>query len=198
MLRGFVAALLLFLSACSTIKPWPPEVGEPYPDLELFDESGTPVRLSELRGNVLLVEPIRMACSACQSFTGSQRWGPFGAVLPQAGLVSLEQLLDNNAPGVKTTKRGLQVVQIVFFNMDGQPPRPADLRAWSKHFHLHERNILVLGANKEAADQTARMIIPGFQLVDKEFVLRADATGSSPEQDLNDELLPLIPHLITE
>jgi len=187
----------LLLSACAPVHPWPPETRENYPDLETFDASGSPVKLSELKSKVLLIEPIRMACSACQSFAGSGRWGPYGAVLPQAGLPDVETLLSTHAKGAQRSG-DFQIVQIIFFNFSDAPPTPADLRDWDKHFHLHQRNILVLGARQSLADNTARSIIPGFQLVDKKFVLRADSTGSSPRQDLTRELLPMIPKLLAE
>lgn len=39
---------------------WPPVSGEAYPDLELQDFRGRAVKLSSLRGKVLLIEPIGM------------------------------------------------------------------------------------------------------------------------------------------
>jgi len=39
---------------------WPPEVGQPYPELALRGLDGEVVRLSDHRGKVLLVEPIGM------------------------------------------------------------------------------------------------------------------------------------------
>ena len=201
--RRFLAVLILFfatactLSSCAPVHPWPPETREVYPDLEMFDGSGAPVKLSELKSKVLLIQPVRMVCSACQSFSGSGQWGPFGAVLPQAGLPSIETLLDTHAHGVQRNA-DFQIVQIIFFNFSDAPPTPADIREWDKHFHLHQRNILVLGARKPIADNTARSLIPGFQLVDKNFVLRADSTGSTPRQDLTHELLPMIPKLLAD
>jgi cytochrome oxidase Cu insertion factor (SCO1/SenC/PrrC family) len=39
---------------------WPPTAGERYPDLELLDFRGAPVRLSDFEGRVLLIEPVGM------------------------------------------------------------------------------------------------------------------------------------------
>jgi hypothetical protein len=41
-------------------------------------------------------------------------------------------------------------------------------------------------------------MIPGFQLIDADFVLRFDASGHHPKHDLWRELLPAVPSLIDE
>jgi cytochrome oxidase Cu insertion factor (SCO1/SenC/PrrC family) len=41
---------------------WPPKLNEPYPDLHLIDQTGSPTRLSDFKGKVILVEPIGMPC----------------------------------------------------------------------------------------------------------------------------------------
>jgi hypothetical protein len=41
-------------------------------------------------------------------------------------------------------------------------------------------------------------MIPGFQLIDRDFVLRYDASGHRPRHDLWRELMPAIPRLIAE
>ena len=40
--------------------PWPPRVGEAYPDLRLVDQTGRTTSLSSFKGHVLLVEMIGM------------------------------------------------------------------------------------------------------------------------------------------
>lgn len=201
-LSSRIALLLVVLSViagsmgCTAVHPWPPVKDEAYPDLRLFDESGATVQLSELKGTVLLIEPIRMGCPACQAFSGAHQYGSFGAVMPQAGVEPLEPLLGRHVPGLAPTTRGFQVVQIVFYGLNGGAPSPAELRAWTRHFHLKERNVLVLGAPAEIADIYARQLIPGFQLVDDAFVLRASATGTQGGAVLSSELLPMIPTLL--
>ena len=41
-------------------------------------------------------------------------------------------------------------------------------------------------------------MIPGFQLIDREFVLRYDGTGHRPRHDIWRELMPAIPSLLAE
>jgi hypothetical protein len=66
-LRGLAVAGLFALSSCGGGAPtgtlsfsWPPKCGERYPDLELLDHRGAPVRLSTYAGKLLLIEPIGM------------------------------------------------------------------------------------------------------------------------------------------
>lgn len=51
-----------WVDATSTSLPfaWPPKVGERFPDLELQNDRGENVRLSDLAGKTLLIEPIGM------------------------------------------------------------------------------------------------------------------------------------------
>lgn len=199
LLKSVCGAVLFAFVACSSpVHPWPPQTLETYPDLELFDESGSTVRLSDFHGRVLLLEPVRMACPASQSFNGAQNWGSFGAVLPQAGVPELEKLLHVYAGSSLGKTSDLRVIEIIYFNMENAPPSPADLREWNKHFHLHERNIIVLGAPARLVDEDAKGMVPGFQLVDRNFILRADATGSSPRADLYKDLFPQIPKLLRQ
>jgi cytochrome oxidase Cu insertion factor (SCO1/SenC/PrrC family) len=39
---------------------WPPQLGQPYPDLELVDQTGQKTRLSSFKGKVILIEPVGM------------------------------------------------------------------------------------------------------------------------------------------
>jgi len=119
-------------------------------------------------------------------------------VLPQAGVPELESLLRSYSQTNLNTTSDLRVIEIIYFNMSNMPPSPSDIREWTRHFHLHERNILVLGAPAELVDEDAKSLIPGFQLLDRNLVLIADSTGSSPKADLYKGLLPRIPQLLRE
>ena len=69
---------------------WPPKLNEPYPDLHLVDQTGSPTRLSDYKGKVILVEPIGIPCPACQAFCGGNMVGGFQGVQPQPGLPSIQ------------------------------------------------------------------------------------------------------------
>ena len=47
-------------------------------------------------------------------------------------------------------------------------------------------------------NQASYAMVPGFQLVDRTFVLRWDATGHNPRHSLYRELLPAIPEILGE
>ena len=184
----------LFLSACSALSIQKQEIGQPYPDLSLYDESGAEVHLSTLKGKVLLIEPIAMGCSACQAFSGAHEYGAYGTVLPQPGLQCVQRLLGQYAGGVSLKDENVQFIQIVFLNFSLQSPTPQELSRWAKHFHLPQQRVLVLGA-PSSLSTWGKTLIPGFQLIDKDFILRADSTGAVPKTNLYDELLPLLPVL---
>lgn len=197
LLRAAVAFACLLLGGCARSGYQTPREGAQYPALELFDASGSPVRLKELEGNVLLIVPLRMNCSASQALAGAQRYGTFGAVMPQPGLPDMESLLTQSRAGLSPFTPGFQVVHLMFFDMSGGSPSPESLRAWDRHFHLHERGIILVGAGPDISDGPLRAAVPGFQLVDPQYVLRAEATGRTAG-DLQTRLLPMIPALLRE
>ena len=169
---------------------FPPIVGKRYPNLQLFDSSGRIVSLASLRGRPLLIEPIGMNCAACQAFSGGGRYGGFGGVTPQAGLPSFDELLAKYAR-VQFSNSDILLVQIIFYNSKMQAPTPADIRAWERHFRLRRSNIKVLGATEDVR-RAAQSLIPGFQLIDRNFMLKLDATGHRPTHDLYRDLLPAL------
>ena len=176
---------------------WPPRAGEPYPDLQLTDLDGQPVRLSRYRGRVLIIEPIGMPCKACQAFAGGHEIGGFGGVRPQPGLKSLEQCFDDFAGGASLSDDRLIFIQVLCYGPSARrPPTLAEARQWAEHFRLSSSpNQVVLVAPRDLLSSETKRMIPGFQLVDHDFVLRCDA-GNPPRQDLYRELLPMVPQLL--
>lgn len=178
---------------------WPPRVGEPYPDLELIDQTGQLVRLSSFKGSVLLIEPVGMTCPACQSFAGAHRLGPYEGIAPQGGLPSIEELLPQYARGVSLSDDRIVFVQLLLYSMTMDAPTPEDARKWAQHFRVDRaKNHIVLAGTKEFIGQASYDMIPGFQLVDRNFILQVDATGHRPRHNLFTELLPAIPRLLEE
>ncbi|HUM17565.1 MAG TPA: hypothetical protein VL086_17875 [Candidatus Nitrosotalea sp.] len=178
---------------------WPPRVGEPYPDLELVDQTGQLVRLSSLKGSVLLIEPVGMNCPACQSFAGAHRLGPYEGIQPQGGLPSIEELVPQYARGVSLSDERIVYVQLLLYSMTMEAPTPEDARKWAQHFRADRaKNQIVLAGTKEFIGQASYDMIPGFQLVDRNFILQVDATGHRPQHNLFTQLLPAIPRLLEE
>lgn len=178
---------------------WPPRVGEPYPDLELVDQTGKLVRLSSFKGSVLLIEPVGMNCPACQSFAGAHRVGSYEGIQPQGGLPSIEELVPQYARGVSLSDDRIVYVQLLLYSMTMGAPTSEDARKWAQHFRADRaRNHIVLAGTQEFIGQASYDMIPGFQLVDRNFILQVDATGHRPRHNLFTQLLPAIPRLLEE
>jgi hypothetical protein len=181
----------------AALTDWPPRVGQPYPDLELHDQHGSPVRLSTLRGRVLLIEPIGMNCPACNAFAGAGSGRPgFGGTRPQPDLQPLDRLLPAYAGGTTVDHPDLIVVHLLLYNMRMRAPSSQEARAWAAHFGIDRPNHLVLHGDERFIGQASYDLIPGFQLVDREMVLRADSTGHHPRHDLYTFLLPMLGRLL--
>jgi hypothetical protein len=181
---------------------WPPRVGERYPNLRLLNSHGERIALDSLAGKVILVEPIGMDCPACNAFAGGNRPGASGfqGVQPQGGLPSVEELLDSYAKGVSLSDDRIAFVQLLLYRpgRDG-PPKLETARLWAKHFGIEEsEDTLILVGESYLIGPASYNMIPGFQLIDADFVLRFDASGHHPKHDLWRELLPAVPSLLDE
>lgn len=176
---------------------WPPRLSQRYPDLELVDQTGALVRLSSFEGSVILIEPVGMTCAACQAFSGAHRRGAFGGIVPQQGLLSIEELFPRFASGLSFSDDRLVFVQLILYSMSMGAPSPDDVRAWARHFGFERsKNRIVLAGTASLLGPASFNMVPGFQLVDRNFVLRADSTGHSPRHNLFDHLLPMVPQLL--
>ncbi|MFN8391158.1 MAG: hypothetical protein U0136_12780 [Bdellovibrionota bacterium] len=183
--------LLMLCCGCSLQGVSAPELNRAYPDVQLFDEAGQSVSLSSFRGRTILLHAVSMGCPICQAFSGSDTYGPFGAVMPNASLSPLEFYLAKGAPEAYKN-RSFQIIQVVFFNGSGEAPTVSELAEWSRHFHFHERGITVLGAPMAVSQTLGTKLVPGFQVLDKNFVLRADSTGMIPRHDFRTQLIPVL------
>lgn len=202
--------LLMLMSGCGRFSAgsapdaaqgvdWPPRLGKPYPDLNLVDQTGKQVQLSEFKGKVILVEPIGMSCTACNAFVGADRYGGWNAVTPQPGLASIETYFPQYTGGVSLDDSRLVYVQLILFTPSMGVPTGEDVRQWAEHFHVdRDDNHLVLAGTKALQGQAGYDMIPGFQLIDKAFILRSDSTGHQPHDDLFAKLLPMVPELLAE
>ena len=181
----------------TTLSPWPPVVGETYPDLELIDQMGNPFRLSALKGKVILLEPVGMTCPACQAFSGAHDTGPFGGGVAGRGLNSVHKLLPKYSNGFKIPHRDVVLVQVLLYDMRMGAPSAKDAAAWAKHFGLKmSRNEIVAVSPYDLRSKIAYNLIPGFQLIDRNFVLRSDSSGHHPKNNLYTHLFPLVPKLV--
>jgi hypothetical protein len=212
--RLFRIATLLFLAALAaapllradktSLKPgaefWPPRRGERYPNLTLYDHRGRLVSLASLRGKVILLEPVGMTCEACQSLSGAGKFGCFGRQPVQAGVDALEDYFPRYTGGLSLSDPRIAYVQVLLYGLDLHSPSPAEAKAWAHHFKFDERtNVYVLAGTPDLIGPASFAMIPGFQLIDKNFVLRAWWYGETGKgDDLWTKLLPMVPQLLDE
>lgn len=174
---------------------WPPVVGRTYPEIELCDLTGKKVKLSSFAGRVILLEPIGMSCPACQAFVGGEKKGGINGVTPQGGTSSLESYLA--AAGVSPTDTRVVHVQLLLYGPNLGVPTLAEAQAWAKHFDFGRRsNEVLLVGDQRYINQHSYDMIPGMQLIDKNFVLVCDATGHNPRSSLFSELIPSVSKLL--
>ena len=123
--------------------------------------------------------------------------GGYKVTHPQSGLPSIEELLPRYARGTTIDDTRLVLVHLLLFDTSYGAPSADDARKWSEHFDLGGRhNIVVLAGDERFLGPESFKMIPGFFLVDQNFVLRADSTGHYPRDDLFHDLLPMIPTLL--
>lgn len=170
---------------------WPPVVGQPYPDLQLLDQNGREVALSSFKGKVIVLEPVGMTCPACNAFSGANRVdiGRFEEQEAQGNLNSAEEFFPQYA-GVSITDDRLVYVQLLLYNTHMKSPSIDDARRWATHFHLNARNHYVLVPKDDMTGPASYGMIPGFQIIDKDFILRHDGTGDNPKEDVWTQVLP--------
>jgi hypothetical protein len=191
-------------AAAAATKPgvefWPPRRGERYPNLTLYDHRGQLVSLASLRGKVILLEPVSMTCEACQSLSGAGKVGCFGNQPAQTGVDAFEDYFPRYTGGLSLSDPRIAYVQVLLYGLDLHAPSPADAKAWAHHFKFDERpNVYVLAGTPELIGPASYAMIPGFQLIDKNFVLRAWWYGeTSTGDDLWTKLLPMVPQLLDE
>jgi len=174
---------------------WPPVVGRTYPEIELCDLTGKKVKLSSYAGRVILLEPIGMSCPACQAFVGGEKKGGINGDTPQGGTSSLESYLA--AAGVSPTDTRVVHVQLLLYGPNMGVPTLAEAQAWAKHFDFGRRsNEVILIGDQRYINQHSYDMIPGMQLIDKNFVLVCDATGHNPRSSLFGELIPSVSKLL--
>ena len=88
--------------------------------------------------------------------------------------------------------------QKIVTGRDG-PPNLQMARLWAKHFGIEEsENMLILVGEPYLIGAASFNMIPGFQLIDADFVLRFDSSGHHPRHDLWRELLPAIPPMLKD
>ena len=177
---------------------WPPVINKQYPDIELANQDGRRTRLSQFKGKVIIVEPIGMSCPACQAFAGANKPSvkPYGNCRPQSGLKSIDEILKQYG-GVSIDDPRIVLVQLLLYSPSMQAPSLKEGQAWAQNFGMKtQQNKYVLVGRSNMINQHSYNMIPGFQLIDKNFILRSDSTGHHPKNNLYTHLLPMVKNLL--
>ncbi|WP_143544141.1 TlpA family protein disulfide reductase [Rhodopirellula sp. MGV] len=173
---------------------WPPVKGQPFPELQLADQNGDLIRWAEFKGKVILVEYVASSCEGCQAFSGGARVGAYAGGSVQRELESIETYSERYA-GVQLGK-DVVFVQVLLYGAGNRAPTAEEVSEWASHFHFdRRRNQIVLRGTAAMLNRATYEKIPGFHLVDRQFVLRSDSCGHHPVDDLYQELLPLMGRL---
>ena len=179
------------------VSGWPPKVGSKFPQIELVDHTGARFNLANLAGKPTLVEIVAMSCAGCQAYSGGNRFGGYGGFPAQADMQSIDEYFTRFTGGLKLDSNKLNFVQIIIYNLRLEPAEPKQLEAWRQHFHFDKQiNAHVLSGGAALANKDSFNMIPGFLLLDKDQVVRYDATGHTPRHNLYTELLPAVRKMI--
>lgn len=173
---------------------WPPEEGQPFPVMPLLSPTLEKRMTESFRGRVTLIEYAAMTSPVTQALAGSNDRGPYGAVAMSPSFKRLEQYFPDYSGGIQAGD--INRVQILMTDLRSQIVSPALAQAWSEHFELeskHGRTVLI--ASAALLQGTGAELIGGFQLLDKNMIVRADATRTR-SKTLFSVLFPLLPRLV--
>jgi hypothetical protein len=197
---GVIVSLTVYSKANNIV--WPPQLNDMYPDsVEYYDQTGKIVKMSDFKGDVLFIEYVGMNCPACQAFSGANKKeiGSFENNAVQAGLQSIEEYFNVYVKGVKFSDKRMVYIAVLLYDLKLGVPTAADAKKWADHFKLQKnKKQYVLVPKKDMRSTASFDLIPGFQLVDKNFILRSDSTGHRPKEDLYQTLLPMVSKIIGE
>ena len=172
--------------------PWPPQLGYHYPEILFLTANGEKKAFADFKGRPILVEYVSMKSSSSQALAGANEKGSFSSIPLNRNFQSLELYFPSYAGGINAGQIGL--VQILLVNSRGGAVALADAQAWAKHFELEARGRTVLVGTSVLLRGEASQLLGGFQLLDKNLVVRGDATGER-SKTLFSQVFPLIPRL---
>lgn len=192
---------------------WPPRIGESFPDIPLLDEKGHTISLSRYRGYVLMIAPIAMSSPGSQALAGGDRLGGLYGVAPQGNIESIDQMIADFSALSPDDER-LLVVELLIYGPDRAQAEYSHIADWTQHFHRsteqppkeeggvgaaqvptqllpRARRLTVVPAIDMRGPESFALI-PGIQLLDKDGILRFDATGATPRHKLQQDVMPAI------
>lgn len=182
-------------------KIWPPKMNSVYPDLELYDQKGQKFMLSSLAGHVIIVEYIDALSPISQAQSGSATHGLYyGAKTQELNRQALpfSDVIKKHTNGAFLLPNdNIFELKIIVYGADATAASRDDAEQWAQHFKLKEAdNVIVAVPSKDMRGDESQSLITGFQLLDKNMVLRVDSSGVMPKHNLQMTLVPLVPKLI--
>lgn len=186
-------------SGNEAVEFWPPIDGQRYPDLVLEDSNGKTVRLSDHAGKIIFIELAAVPCKGCQAFAGGNKYGGFAGVGVQSGLDSIHEYTQRIASINLRSNSEVLFVQLLLYGKSMGRPTQEETRGWSEHFRMKgSHSQMVLRGDSSMVSQISYSMIPGFHLIDRDFVLRSNSCGHNPNENLYTELLPKLRKLSRE
>lgn len=179
---------------------WPPQLGQKYPNIKLVDQTGEVVELKKFKGKVIIVEPIGMNCPGCNAYAGGNKpgVGGYGGTRPQPGIKSFEEYLKQYGR-VDLNHPDIAFVQLLLYDLKMGVPTAEDARKWAAHFGMdRKKNHIVLAGVKGLHGKAGYKMIPGFQLIDRNFVLQVDSTGHHPKHNPYQVLMPKVKEFLRQ
>lgn len=180
--------------------PWPPKMNKPYPDLPLVASDGTNFKLANYKGKVIVLSFLDMSSPTAQAQSGAGLSGAYGVTVDKDPLArpfsdvfrTIPESEDMNYP-----HKDLLEIIVLVYSQEGQQTTVDDAQNWAEHFDLsREDNVIVAVPVKDIRSDETGEVLNGYQLIDKNMILRVDSSGSSPKHNLKMTLMPLVPKLL--
>ena len=180
--------------------PWPAVMNKPYPEIKLFDQKGQAFSLSSLKGKVVILEFIDISSPVSQAQSGARAVGayPFKSQDVDQYARPFSDVLKKNTDEKLTLPHDhiVELKIIVYGEGNAQGSRD-DAQNWAEHFGFKRSdNVIVAVPEKDLRGKKSDSLIGGFQLVDRNMILRVDSAGKTPKHNLQMTLAPLVPKLI--
>lgn len=171
---------------------WPPETGYEFPSMLFLNANGQRRSMEEFRGRMVLVEYVWMGSPVTQALSGSNQRGPFGKVPINKQFKSLEQYFPEYSGGVSIND--VTLLQILMVDGASHEVTPETAKAWVKHFDLEAKRRTVLIGTPALLRNEGSQLLGGFQLLDRNLVVRVDATRER-SKTLFSQLFPALPRI---
>lgn len=178
--------------------PWPAKMNKPYPEIELIDRDGKAFKLSNHKGKVIILSFIDMSSPVSQAQAGAGLSGAYGLTQETDKLAEpFSETLRKGDVDLTLPNDDVVEINVLVYAQDGAQTTVDNADSWANHFDLErEKGVVVAIPQKDIRGEESEKIINGFQLLDKNHILRVDSSGSEPKHNLRMTFIPLVPKLL--